>query len=334
MPRSPRRSSWCARRSPRRPASRTPSCGASRARVPRGARPDGGPAALAHLGRLRCPPGCRAVAGRPRARGRGGPGPRRPRAAPRRLPLNPRRPDAQALVAAAGLEAQPTRVPGAFEATAGRPADLAEDGTLFLQDRGSQLVARLAAVPGLVLDACAAPGGKALLIADVLAERGTVIASEASRRRLATLARLSHRWGAPNLRLVAGDAGRAPFRPAFDCALRTRRAAGWARSPDTPDIRWRCRPEDLPRHAERQRRLLEGLAGLVRPGGLLVYATCSLEPEETHGVVGPFLDAHPGFVVAPLPEWAAPFAEGRFVAVRPECHGGDGFFAAPLRRRA
>jgi 16S rRNA (cytosine967-C5)-methyltransferase len=99
-----------------------------------------------------------------------------------------------------------------------------------------------------------------------------------------------------------------------------------------PDVRWRLDPGDIARHAARQAVLLESLAPLVRPGGRLVYATCSIEPEETEAVVRPFLDAHPDFSLEALPPWASPFADGGVVRVDPARHRTDSFFAAPLRR--
>jgi 16S rRNA C967 or C1407 C5-methylase (RsmB/RsmF family) len=94
--------------------------------------------------------------------------------------------DALARLAAAGVEARETAVPGALERVAGRLGPLAAEGVLYVQDAGSQMVAHLAASHGLVLDACAAPGGKALLMADLGGLATRVIAAEASRRRLAT----------------------------------------------------------------------------------------------------------------------------------------------------
>jgi 16S rRNA (cytosine967-C5)-methyltransferase len=209
---------------------------------------------------------------------------------------------------------------------------LARRGVVTVQDAGSQLVALLAASDGLVLDACAAPGGKALLIADEGGPRTRVIAAEASLRRVQTLARLCSRWGAPNVSVVAADALRPPFRATFDSVLLDAPCSGLGTLARNPDVRWRVAPEDLARHAERQRRLLESLAPLVRPGGRLVYATCSLEPEENEGVVGPFLEAQAAFAAEALPAWARPFGAFPFVRIEP-AGGGDAFFAARLRRR-
>jgi 16S rRNA (cytosine967-C5)-methyltransferase len=195
------------------------------------------------------------------------------------------------------------------------------------------MIAHLAARPrGRILDACAAPGGKSTLLADLGAE-ACVIAAELSPPRLATLAGLVARWGAANVHTVGADARRPPLRRPMDAVLLDAPCSGLGTLGRHPDIRWRVRAADLARQARRQRELLEGLAPLVVPGGTLVYATCSLEPEENDEVVDPFLEAHPEFTIAPRPGWADAFADGRFLRTRPERDGGDGFFAAPLVRR-
>ncbi len=245
--------------------------------------------------------------------------------------LNPRRADSRSRVEAAGLEARPLPVPGAWEATAGRPADLAALGVLYLQDQGSQAVAQLATGGATVLDACAAPGGKALLLADE-PSRPLVVAAEASGRRLGTLALVCRRWGAGNVRLVGADSRRPPFRPFFDTVLLDAPCSGLGTIGRHPDIRWKLKPADLPRHAQRQRELLEALAPLVKPAGRLVYAVCSVEPEENEGVLGPFLEAHPEFAIAPLPDLALPFADGAYLRTVPERDQADAFFAALLQK--
>jgi 16S rRNA (cytosine967-C5)-methyltransferase len=245
---------------------------------------------------------------------------------------NPRRPDAAARLQAAGVRAAPLCVPGAQEALEGRLQPLAAEGTVYVQDEGSQLVAHLAWVEGLVLDACAAPGGKSLLLADLGAGRTRVAAAELSRRRARTLAALRSRWGAVEVGVVVADARRPPFRAAFDGVLLDAPCSGLGTIARHPDIRWRLQPADVARHARRQAELLASVAVLVRPGGQLVYATCSVEPEENEGVLAPFLAAHPDFSPAPLPGWAEGFADGPFVKMEPAARRGDAFFAAVLRR--
>jgi 16S rRNA (cytosine967-C5)-methyltransferase len=246
--------------------------------------------------------------------------------------VNPRVKDAAARLATAGVEARETPVPGALERVEGRLSLLASEGVLYVQDAGSQMVAHLAASRGLVLDACAAPGGKALLMADLGGPGTRVIAAEASPRRLATLARLRARWDAGNVSVLAADALRPPLAPVFDSVLLDAPCSGLGTLARNPDARWRLAPADVERQTRRQRALLESVATLVRPGGRLVYATCSIEPEENEGVVAPFLERHPEFACEALPAWAEPFRAHEFVRIEPARHPLDAFFAARLRR--
>jgi 16S rRNA (cytosine967-C5)-methyltransferase len=242
---------------------------------------------------------------------------------------NPRVPDAQERARAEGLAPRPLSVPGAWIAE-GRAAELSAKGVLYLQDQGSQMAAHLAAEGTLVLDACAAPGGKTTLLADLLGERGRVVAAEASLPRLGRMAGLVERWGAPSVRLVGADARRPPFRRLFDSVLLDAPCTGLGTLSRHPDIRWRTAERDLVRHSRRQRELLESVAACVRPGGRLVYSVCSGEPEEGEQIVAAFLQAHPEFRPAALPDWAASFAEGGYASTRPERDGGDAFFVARL----
>jgi 16S rRNA (cytosine967-C5)-methyltransferase len=253
-------------------------------------------------------------------------------APPVTLRLNPRAPDPEARFLAEGLRLEPGLVPGAWRLVAGRAATLQGEGVVYVQDEGSQLVARLAAGPGRRLDACAAPGGKALLMGDLSEGEGTVVAADVSPRRLALMKAAALRWRSGNVLLLAADGRRPPFRARFAAVLLDAPCSGLGTNARHPDIRWRARAEDLPGHARRQRALLDSLAPLVEPGGRLVYSVCSAEPEETEQVVGLFLAANPGFRAEPLPEWAAPFAAGAFLRTSPERHGGDAFFAALLGR--
>jgi 16S rRNA (cytosine967-C5)-methyltransferase len=252
---------------------------------------------------------------------------------PTTLRLNPRVEDAEQRLAQAGVHLRPLRVPGSFAADEGRLTDLAAEGVLYVQDQGSQLVAHLAATPGLTLDACAAPGGKATLVADLVGTAGRVIAAEVSPRRLRSLASLARRWGCPNLRLVAADGHRPPFAGPFDAVVIDAPCTGLGTLGRHPDIRWRLQPEDILRQAERQRALLTALAPLVRSGGRVVYATCSLEEEETIGVVRDFLSRNSAFRLASVPSWAKPWSgPDGCVRTLPERDPGEGFFAAALER--
>ncbi len=244
--------------------------------------------------------------------------------------LNPRMPSAREELASAGVMLEPCAVPGAFRASEGALGTFSERGLLYVQDAGSQLVARLAAGDGHVLDACAAPGGKAMLLADLAEGETRVVAAEVSRRRLAAMAALARRWGATRLLLLGGDALQPPFGLDFDSVLLDAPCSGLGTLASNPDIRWRLTPQDLERQAARQRSLIESVARCVRPGGRLVYATCSLEPEETHQVVDGFLAANQAFSVDELPEWAQPYAREGRIELDPARHPGDSFFALRL----
>lgn len=248
--------------------------------------------------------------------------------------LNPRRPDAVERVAAAGVTTRALAVPGALVGLEGQVAPLAAEGIVYVQDQGSQMIAHLAARPaGRLLDACAAPGGKTTLLGD-LGPAAQVIAFEVSASRLATLRALVRRWGASNVAILGADARTPPIRRPMDAILVDAPCTGLGTLGRHPDIRWRAKPRDLERQAKRQREILDGVAPLVAAGGTLVYATCSVEPEENEGVLAPFLEEHPELRIAPLPEWAAGFRSGPFARTLPERDGGDAFFAAVLERRS
>jgi 16S rRNA (cytosine967-C5)-methyltransferase len=241
-----------------------------------------------------------------------------------------------------------------------------------VQDEAAGLVvAMLDPQPGeTVLDACAAPGGKALLAAARMRGRGLLLALDASRRRLASLRRAAEgrehggvlRTRAADLRDFAtqrfvphaapseeeraamerggGGGGSDPERRhpwQYDRVLLDAPCSGTGVLSKRADLRWRRTPADVRQLAGLQGELLDAAAALVAPGGLLVYATCSLEHQENQAQVAAFLQRHPGFQLeAPPPSAGVPTqcldARG-CLAMLPHVHGTDGAFAARLRRR-
>jgi len=208
------------------------------------------------------------------------------------------------------------------------------DGGFIVQDPAHALVARFAAIqPGeFVYDACAAPGGKAV----ALETRGArVLAGDARHDRMGRLADTTRRAGV-EIRCVAADLVAAPLRPAsIGAVLVDAPCSATGTMQRHPDARWRLNPTVFARAAERQARLLAAAATLVRPGGLLIYATCSLEPEENENVVEGFLNGNPAFARSSRGDAAVP-AElltdaGDFQSL-PQRHGIDGAYAARLAR--
>jgi len=207
------------------------------------------------------------------------------------------------------------------------------EGAFIVQDPAHALVCRYAAVPrgALAYDACAAPGGKGVTLERLGAR---VVAGDARRDRLARLADTVRRAGVA-IPVVGADLVAAPLAPAAaDAVLVDAPCSATGTMARHPDARWRLSPRLIGRAAARQRELLHAAAPLVRPGGLLIYATCSLEPEENGDVVNDFLQRHRGF--AREPERGAVAAElltadGDFQSL-PQRHGVDGAFAARLRR--
>lgn len=207
-------------------------------------------------------------------------------------------------------------------------------GLCFVQDPAATLVTRYAAFPAgrLVGDLCAAPGGKALELAR---EARHVVAADRSEARLRRMAANLARLGVRNVSLLAMDGAMPAIRP-LDAVLLDVPCTGTGTFRRHPDARWRLRRSDLAILAATQGLLLRVAATLVRPDGLLVYSTCSLEPEENDGTVDDFLEAHPDWGVEPPPAGAVPddvLDRGR-LRVLPHRHGTDGAFAVRLRRAA
>jgi 16S rRNA (cytosine967-C5)-methyltransferase len=207
-----------------------------------------------------------------------------------------------------------------------------KQGLFHLQDPASTLVTRYAAfAPGSqVADLCAAPGGKTLELAR---SAGTVFAGDASFARLARLRDNVRRLDATNVVPFVGDA-RFPAVRGMDAVLIDVPCTGTGTFRRHPDARWRLRVSDLAVLPAVQRSILRAAATAVRPGGLLVYSTCSLETEENDAQIESFLSDSPEWRLEPPPEGAVPAAvldAGR-LRVLPQRHGTDGAFAARLRR--
>jgi 16S rRNA (cytosine967-C5)-methyltransferase len=227
---------------------------------------------------------------------------------------------------------------GLIAARAGEPGGWRafREGLCVAQDEASMLIAHLLAPrPGeAVADVCAAPGTKTTHLAQLMDNRGQILALDPQPARLARVAEAAARLG---ISIVETSPGTVQERAD---ALAGRYAAILVDAPCSnlgvlrrnPEVKWRRRPADLVDAAARQAEILEAAAIMLQPGGRLVYATCSLEPEENDAVVGGFLTRHTDFRVEAPTSFPLSADVGGFVQMRPDALGTDGFTAVRLRR--
>jgi 16S rRNA (cytosine967-C5)-methyltransferase len=202
--------------------------------------------------------------------------------------------------------------------------DAFTEGRFIVQDEASQLIAELVAVPpgARVLDLCASPGGKTMTLSARAGSQGSVVACDVRPHRVRLLKRTVDRCRLINTQVmqIAAD-GPLPFvEGSFDAVLIDAPCSGLGTVRRDPDIKWRRSEDDLPRFAEAQRHLLARAAALVSPAGLIVYSTCSSEPEENEQVVDSFLQA------------GVPFRLERAHVTLPFRDGLEAFYGAVLRR--
>lgn len=219
-------------------------------------------------------------------------------------------------------------------------------GWFEIQDEGSQIAALLAgAGPRLqVLDLCAGAGGKTLAMGAAMQNTGQIYAYDSDRNRLKPIFDRIRRAGVRNVQVLRGgdQAALLALGPRFDVVLVDAPCTGsgtWRRKPDS---KWRLKPANIAERQAEQKAVLDLAAGLVKPGGRLVYATCSVLPEENTDSVAAFMECHPSFALRPFAEdWRAnvgseppPSADGRDDALllTPARHGTDGFFIATMTR--
>jgi 16S rRNA (cytosine967-C5)-methyltransferase len=217
------------------------------------------------------------------------------------------------------------------------------DGRLEVQDEGSQLIGVLVAPrrTDMVVDFCAGAGGKTLLLGAMMRSQGRLYAFDVVSKRLARLTPRLARSGLSNVhpQVIAHERDAKVKRLAgrIDRVLVDAPCTGFGTLRRNPDLKWRQTPEDLRELAAKQARILEAASALVKPGGRLVYATCSVLPEENDAIVDAFLAKHGDFaerdVAALLAQAHVPLDTGARLRLRTDIHGCDGFFAAVLERR-
>lgn len=212
-------------------------------------------------------------------------------------------------------------------------------GWIDIQDEGSQLITQLCApAPGTqVLDYCAGAGGKTMALADMMQGKGRIVAMDSDKRRLEKAKPRFKRAGLSDIievRPLEDDRHRKWLKRqkgTFDLVLADVPCTGtgtWRRNPDT---RWRTFGPSLSDLVQTQAEILDKVCATVKPGGRLVYATCSLLPEENEKQIEGFLHRHDDFT---LIEHDLPFAKGSYMRLTPHRHNTDGFFAAMLLKKS
>lgn len=244
------------------------------------------------------------------------------------------------------IEAQPTPYSPAGVRVAGKPPinrhPLFRGGLVEVQDEGSQLLAWLLAPrrSEMVGDYCAGAGGKTLAIAMLMRGTGRVYAMDVSAKRLGALGPRAARAGITNVHAIAlsgdNDARAKRLAGKLDRVLVDAPCSGFGTLRRNPDLKWRHGPEAIAQLAGKQRAILEAACRLVKPGGRLIYATCSILREENEAVVDAFQAAHPEFEPlacnALLAAQRIPLDTGLRLRLWPHLHGTDGFFAAAFGR--
>jgi 16S rRNA (cytosine967-C5)-methyltransferase len=239
-----------------------------------------------------------------------------------------------------GVESEPTSYAGeGLRADhAGAPATWRAfaDGDFTVQDEASMLIGSfLAPAPGeTVADVCAAPGTKTTHLAQLMANQGRVLAFDPQPARLRLVGQAATRLGVGIVTTVGGtvEALAPGYHDACDAVLVDAPCSNLGVLRRNPEVKWRRQARDIAAAATRQRAILAAAATMVRPGGRLVYATCSLEPDENDDVVGDFLAARSDFAPDPPAAFPLPLGPDGILRCLPHRHGTDGFTAARLRR--
>jgi 16S rRNA (cytosine967-C5)-methyltransferase len=218
------------------------------------------------------------------------------------------------------------------------------EGKVEVQDEGSQLLGFLLAPKrnDMVVDFCAGAGGKTLMLSAQMNSQGRLYAMDVSEKRLANLKPRLKRSGASNIQpmLIAHENDLKVKRLAgkIDRVLVDAPCSGLGTLRRNPDLKFRQSPDSLAELTQKQAAILASASRLLKRGGRLVYATCSILPEENQNIVQAFLAAHPDFILRPageiLQQQKIPLEAGDYLELRPQLHGTDGFFAAVLERSA
>lgn len=221
---------------------------------------------------------------------------------------------------------------------------LFKEGYYTIQDESSMLVApALAPRPGMrVLDACAAPGGKTTHLAEMMGDRGHIVASDVHPHKRELIASAAKRLGISIIEPIVSDALDLPEKGlgTFDRILLDAPCSGFGVIRRKPDLKWNKTPEDVRAIAQLQYELVKSVSTMLAPGGVMVYSTCTIEPKENQDIIRRFVSEHPEFVLDEtlrddLPQAVRDKVDetGAFVQILPHDFESDGFFIARLKRK-
>ncbi|MGC5328745.1 16S rRNA (cytosine(967)-C(5))-methyltransferase RsmB [Brevibacillus sp. SYSU BS000544] len=219
-----------------------------------------------------------------------------------------------------------------------------QDGFMTIQDESSMLVApALHVKPGMrVLDACAAPGGKTTHLAEMMDNQGEIVACDVHPHKRELIGQTAKRLGITIVKTLVSDAADLPNQEIglFDRILLDAPCTGLGVIRRKPDIKWNKTEQDIKDIAKVQFELITQVSKLLKPGGLLVYSTCTMEPEENQHLVGRFLQENPDYewdlsLTQDLPPAVQKLADGQqgFIQILPHQFSSDGFFISRIRRK-
>ncbi|MEQ8974953.1 MAG: 16S rRNA (cytosine(967)-C(5))-methyltransferase [Coleofasciculus sp. C1-SOL-03] len=211
------------------------------------------------------------------------------------------------------------------------------EGWWTIQDSSAQLVSHLLnpQPSDVIIDACAAPGGKTTHLAELMRDRGTIWACDKAASRLKKVKANTQRLQLQSIQICPGDSRDFPqFTQKADAVLLDAPCSGLGTLHRRPDIRWRCTPARVQELSVLQSELLTQTATWVKPGGVLVYATCTLHPQENEAVIQAFLERHPHWCIDTPPPTLSAFSTPQgWLKVLPHQHQMDGFFMVRLKNR-
>lgn len=214
--------------------------------------------------------------------------------------------------------------------------DAFKNGLITVQDPSASMAVYLAQPsPGLnILDMCAAPGGKSFLLAELMKDSGTVVAMDKYPSKLHFISEGAERLGLHSITTFSSDAEDITMDTQFDIVFADVPCSGLGTLAKKPDIKWKREPEDIAKLVAMQRAILESAVKLVKPGGVLLYSTCSIEPEENIENVNWLLSKYPEFEVDNAEKYIPKaLCKDRYMQTFPHIHKIDGAFAARLVKK-